>query len=255
MKKSRACGRIVLKDGSFLLCYSLTSQTLEELKIALTAIEEDQPDMLEWRADYFRENLSEISLREGLMMIKEQYPEIPLIFTLRNQKEGGVSKLSEEEIFYYRSIAAESRLVDLMDIELTSIKSGREGNHHYEELLRALREKGVLLILSYHDFCEVPEKEVLQHFFRDALAKGADIAKIAVNVMKHEDLLILKELSQWLRSEYEIPHILIGMGDMGKTTRYSRKEFHSAVTYTYVGDSSAPGQYSREELRQLLRGE
>ena len=87
------------------------------------------------------------------------------------------------------------------------------------------------------------------------MKEGADIAKIAVMVSEKEELNLLKGLSAKLREELGLPHILIGLGELGVETRYNKKDFFSAITYASTGEKSAPGQLSIKDLKRLLENQ
>ena len=250
--KRKSCGNIVLEDGSFHICATLTSGTIHSLKKDLQDLTINEPAVIEWRADYLMENLTEENIVEGLMLIRKTHSRTPLIFTLRKESEGGVWSLTEEELYRLRLCAAETGLLDLMDIEMSSLLTDTEKVFSYESLIRSLKSRRMLLILSYHDFTGVPDQDALIQIVQKMTEEDADITKIAVMVMGEEDMNLLKEVSTRLREEPGVPHILIGMGELGVETRYNRKDFSSALTYAYVGEKSAPGQISITDLKHLL---
>lgn len=250
--KRRSCGTLVLEDGSFHICATLTSGTIQCLEKDLLDLKRYEPAVIEWRADYLKENLTEENIVEGLMRIRNIHSSTPLIFTLRNESEGGVWSLTEEDLYRLRFCAAETGLMDLMDIELSSLRTDNEKVFSYESLIRSLKSNRKLLILSYHDFTGAPDQNRLIQMVQEMTEEAADITKIAVMVMAREDMNVLNEVSASLREEPGVPHILIGMGELGVETRYNKKDFSSALTYAYVGEKSAPGQLSITELKHLL---
>lgn len=250
--KRRSCGNIVFEDGSFHICATLTSGTIQSLKKDLHDLTINEPAVIEWRADYLKENLTEENIKVGLKLIRNSHSRTPLIFTLRKESEGGAWSLTEEELYRLRLSASETGLLDLMDIELSSLLTDNEKVFSYEPLIRSLKSRRKLLILSYHDFIGAPDQNTLIQMAQKMTEEGADITKIAVMVVGKEDMNLLKELSARLREESGVPHILIGMGELGSETRYNRKDFSSAVTYAYVGEKSAPGQLSITDLKKLL---
>ena len=250
--KRKSCGNIVLEDGSFHICATLTSGTIHSLKKDLQDLTINEPAVIEWRADYFKENLTEENITEGLMLIQKIHSRTPLIFTIRKESEGGAWGLSEEDLYRLRLCAAETGLLDLMDIEMSSLSTDTEKVFSYEPLIKSLKSRRILLILSCHDFTGVPDQNALIQMVQKMTEEGADITKIAVMVRGKDDMDLLKEVSAKLRKEPGVPHILIGMGELGVETRYNKKDFYSALTYAYVGEKSAPGQISITDLKHLL---
>ena len=253
--KSRSCGNIVFEDGSFHICATLTSGTIQHLKKDLQVLAITEPAVIEWRADYLKENLTEENIKAGLKLIRNSYSSTPLIFTLRKESEGGAWSLSEEDFYRLRLCAAETGLLDLMDIELSSLLTDTEKVFSYESLIRSLKSRRMLLILSYHDFTGVPDQNALIQMVQKMTEEDADITKIAVMVTGEEDMNLLKGLSAKLREEPGLPHILIGMGELGVETRYNKKDFFSAITYASTGEKSAPGQLSIKDLKRLLENQ
>lgn len=253
--KSRSCGNIVFEDGSFHICATLTSGTIQHLKKDLQVLAITEPAVIEWRADYLKENLTEENIKAGLKLIRNSYSSTPLIFTLRKESEGGAWSLSEEDLYRLRRCAAETGLLDLMDIELSSLLTEHEKLFLYESLIRSMKASGKLLILSFHDFTGATAENTLIGTVLKMMKEGADIAKIAVMVSEKEELNLLKGLSAKLREEPGLPHILIGMGELGVETRYNKKDFFSAITYASTGEKSAPGQLSIKDLKRLLENQ
>jgi 3-dehydroquinate dehydratase-1 len=206
-----------------------------------------QPDVIEWRIDFFRPigNLAEVLA--AARHIREAAGPIPIICACRSASEGGESiALDAAEVVGLHSSLCQSRLVDIIDYELSQAPARRE------RLRMVSAANGVALILSYHNFQQTPDTELLVAKFADAERCGADIAKVAVMPRNPEDVLTLMGAT-WRASEtVGIPLIGMSMGALGAVSRMASGVFGSALTFAVGVSSSAPGQIPIEELRAVL---
>jgi 3-dehydroquinate dehydratase-1 len=230
-----------------LICTPLVGRRKEEVLRELAVILPKQPDVLEWRIDYFRNigNLAEVL--EVARHIKEAAGQIPILFSCRSASEGGENTpLDAAGVVRLLSALCESRLVDLVDYELANPPEMREC------VRKASRANGVALILSYHNFRTTPDAAALAATFADAERCGADIAKVAVMPGSPEDVLTLLGAT-WRASEaLGIPVIGMAMGSLGAVSRMTSGIFGSALTFAVGESSSAPGQIPIEELQIVL---
>ncbi len=107
------------------------------------------------------------------------------------------------------------------------------------------------LILSFHDFHKTPTEKRLWEIVKKAKQKGADIVKIATLVTKLEDNERLIALALGL-SEKRIPHIVIGMGELGVITRLFSQEMGNVLTFVAGEKNTAPGQLTLEQIKNLV---
>ncbi len=117
------------------------------------------------------------------------------------------------------------------------------------ESLKQQLPKTCKLIVSSHDFKKTASKEALTTRAEDMLKTGADIIKIATMVTKLADNEVLLELGAELQ-EQNIPHVLIGMGEMGLITRTLGYKLGNAFDFVSLGSSTAPGQLTIEQAAQ-----
>ena len=83
-----------LGDGQPKICVPLTGGTAEELFQEAEKIKEAGADLAEWRADFY-ENLSDTDrLVKTMGGIAGILSGIPLLFTVRTEKEGGKAGIS-----------------------------------------------------------------------------------------------------------------------------------------------------------------
>lgn len=230
-----------------MICTPLVGSSRAEVLRELAVILLKQPDVIEWRMDYFRNigNLPEVLA--VARSIKEAAGTIPIICVCRSENEGGESTpLDEGEVVRLYSALCECKLADIIDYELSKAPERRE------RLRKTSRDNGVAMILSYHNFKETPDAAALLAKFSDAERYGADIAKVAVMPRNPEDVLTLMG-STWRASEsVGIPLIGMSMGALGAVSRMASGFFGSALTFAVGVSSSAPGQIPIEELRAVL---
>jgi len=230
-----------------LICTPLVGRLKEEVLRELAVILPKEPDVIEWRIDYFK-NIGDLAeVLELARTIKEAAGPIPILFVCRSAREGGGTiPLGDGEVVRLYSTLCDSKLVDLIDYELDNPPERRE------QLRKASRDNGVAMILSYHNFQATPDAAALVGKFADAERFGADIAKVAVMPRTPEDVLTLLGATFRGSETVGIPLIGISMGGLGAVSRMANGVFGSALTFA-VGDShSAPGQIPIEDLRVVL---
>lgn len=234
------------------MALSLTAATsgalLEQARIDMDA----QPDLLEWRADYFQAIDDTRETLKALTQLRKVSGNIPLIFTCRSAAEGGQRNLAAVYRFKLYLDVVASGQADLVDLELASDPS------LICSIYQSCQNHQVKLILSYHNFEKTPPEADIEATLLAAQHLGADIAKVAVMPQTPQDVLTLLMATCRVRqSALEIPAIAIAMGELGKITRLAGALFGSDVTFAAGQSSSAPGQMSVEALRRgwgLLEG-
>jgi 3-dehydroquinate dehydratase-1 len=230
-----------------LICTPLIGKNQTLILDELTRVLSKEPDLIEWRVDFFQEITNMQAVLQTAAKIRQIAGDIPLLFTIRAAKEGGQPiALSEEQIVELYAAACKSKNIDLLDFELGNSPD------HVRYLRKVSVETAVKLILSYHNFEFTPSPESICFKFKEAESLGADIAKVAVMPNKLEDVLTLLSLTMEAQNYLEIPVISIAMGEYGSLTRMFGWVFGSAVTFAVGEKSSAPGQVPIEDLKTVL---
>lgn len=228
------------------LCVPLTGRTREEIDEQLLVIVPKQPDVIELRADF----LNNIDNVEYVLSIVESISEksnIPLLFTIRSEREGGESiPLTEEEKVTLLAEVCSQSDVTYVDYEL-------ENNEQYvRQVKEAVDENGKQLILSYHNFNETPTNNELIKRFVHMEMYGAHMAKVAVMPNSKNDVLRLLHLTKEVSELLSIPVMTMSMGDLGKYSRLMGWIYGSALTFGVGVESSAPGQIPIDELKNVI---
>ena len=240
-----AAGRVPL------VCTPMVGRTRAELLVELAAISAKRPDLIEWRADFF----ADIAQRERVLDMAAAIRaaagtdagSIPIIFTIRSQREGGEAvSLSDAEVAALNVAVCEARSVEMIDCEMSNEP------RHIQQVRAAARASNTQLILSYHNFRETPDGDAIYAQFQQARELGGDIAKVAVMPKCPGDVLTLLGATLRAHQSLELPLIGISMGAYGALTRLCGHVFGSSVTFAVGQGSSAPGQISIEELHTAL---
>ena len=247
MTKPVTIGTLSIGSGMPKICVPLTAKTREELieeSLAASAVE---PDLLEWRADCFDEPLTRENIQEILYLIAHEAGDIPVIFTIRTEEEGGKWKRSSgnyEELLLEAAMSGEA---DLIDVEAL------RDPDNMKELIEKIHECGVLAVSSSHDFEKTGSGELLLQKLRALEASGGDILKLAVMPEDDSDVRILMNTVKLFTSEKsEKPVIAMSMGEQGVISRIEGERYGSCVTFGTAGAASAPGQLPVMKLKTMM---
>jgi len=158
---------------------------------------------------------------------------VPLVLTLRSRAEGGgFDGGYGESAALLCNLAEQAHVVD---IELARPDIG--------ELAARLKELGLSVIVSHHDFEGQPAVEEMDSLASRALAVG-DVAKLAFMMSSPAQALDLYGFLVKTGGRL----CVIGMGEVGRQTRLVAPLFGSVLTYGHTGREMAPGQLSVSEL-------
>ncbi len=218
------------------ICVPVMGTTDEEILEQTKNAAKKQPDLLEWRADFYchlRDTKRVIGLSKKMRDILQQ---IPLIFTVRTAGEGGNCQVSTEDYVNILKEAAQAPDIDLIDVEL----------------ITDLQNKGKKVIASNHHFHETPVREEMENILAQMEESGAAIRKLAVMPVCPEDVLELLAATVHANRTGQAPVITMSMSGMGAISRVCGQVFGSAVTFAAVGQASAPGQLALEDLKLFL---
>ena len=237
-----------LADGRLpAVCAPLVAGTHAELVAETGAVAAKQPDLLEWRVDFFRGISDTAQVLAAAAAVREASRGIPILFTRRSQREGGQPiPLDEAQVLAMYEAVMASGAVDLVDYEMDNEPG----------LLSRVRDlsrtRGLPLVLSFHNFQATPSSEQLAARFAQAHALGADVAKVAVMPQSMDDVHRLLGATLQASASLPIPVISMAMGGLGAVTRVCGGVFGSALTFAVGAAASAPGQMPIEDVRSAL---
>lgn len=237
---------IIIGQGIPKIAVSIIGTSLEEIIESIGAIPREKVDIVEWRADFFRDIFSIEKVLDTLKLMRKKLIDMPLIFTFRTKEEGGEKEIDMEYYTLLNTAVASSGDVDLIDIQISLDED------IVKENIDKIHGEDIFVIGSNHDFLKTPKKEEMIDRLKTMDKLGADILKIAVMPKDTSDVLDLLSLTDEMRKTTQRPIITISMGRLGLISRISGETFGSSLTFGAIGKTSAPGQIPVEKLFQIL---
>jgi len=237
-----------IAGGKFpLICTPLVGRTLDQLMTELAVVLPKQPNVLEWRVDFFDAIGDSVAVIAAAQAIKQAAGNIPVLFTRRSTIEGGEKiALNEDQVIAMYTAVCESKSIDLIDYEMANDAA------NIVRVRTAAKANNIKLVLSFHNFSFTPGLETLASKFLTADQLGADVAKVAVMPRDLDDVLTLLTATREASKKLRIPLISMSMGPYGAMTRLFGWTFGSALTFAVGASSSAPGQVPIEDLNTVL---
>jgi 3-dehydroquinate dehydratase/shikimate dehydrogenase len=218
------------------ICAVITETTVEAARLAIQQAAAEA-DILEVRLDYLRDfDFTRVD-NLGVLLDKNS---LPVIITCRAFDEGGQQKI-DNSIRLPLLVEGAKRYADYCDIEAA----------HYHEAAK-LSPDIAKLIVSYHNFEETPAN--LNEIYERITTLPAAIHKLAVRANALTDALSTFELLQRAETDGRTL-IAIAMNEAGTLTRLLGPSRGSFLTYGSLADgkTSAPGQFSCAELKEIYR--
>lgn len=239
------------------ICIPIISDNLLNLIDEVNAVIAMQPDLVEWRSDYFKG--SEVELEKALGEIYKllNAAKIPILFTLRSANEGGMCSLADNNRLAVIQKAIATDKIKYVDIEL-DISTGQDSNFDHDEITKMFNHTidlahthNVDVIISNHNFKLTPSFEDMIAIIRRAQRLKADYVKLAYNADNGDDVLSLLAACEYGKDVLNQKMIALSIGDVGKVTRAVCGEFGSDITFAKGLFESAPGQIAIDSLRNL----
>ena len=246
--KEKNFGKITLSNNQARVCVPVMGKTTEEVLQQLKSVVEMEPDIIEWRGDFFETDNNEGYLNV-LKQMKDVNENIPVIFTIRTDSEGGNKKIGWNEYCDLCLFIAEKGKefnVEFVDVEVFK-------DDKANELINSLHEKGMNVIGSNHHFDKTPDKEEMVKILSTIEKSGADVCKLAVMPRDKKDVEVLIEASKETDEKIKAPIITMSMGELGAITRVIPKITKTSVTFAAGVNASAPGQPGIKVVRKLLQ--
>ncbi|HEY8357729.1 MAG TPA: type I 3-dehydroquinate dehydratase [Ramlibacter sp.] len=229
------------------VCAPLVAATHAALLAEARIVVARQPDLLEWRVDFFRAAGDTTAVLAAARELREVAGGIPILFTRRAEREGGQPMAVDEAavVALYEAVC-DGGAADLVDFEMGNDASD------LARVRDAARTAGIALVLSFHDFHRTPPVDALAARFARAAQLGADVAKLAVMPSSMEDVHALLGATLQASRTLSIPVISMAMGPLGAVSRLCGGAFGSALTFAVGAAASAPGQMPIEDVRAGL---
>ena len=246
--KEKNFGKITLSNNQARVCVPVMGKTTEEVLQQLKSVVEMEPDIIEWRGDFFETDNNEGYLNV-LKQMKDVNENIPVIFTIRTDSEGGNKKIGWNEYCDLCLFIAEKGKEFNVEFEDVEVFKDDKAN----ELINSLHEKGMNVIGSNHHFDKTPDKEEMVKILSTIEKSGADVCKLAVMPRDKKDVEVLIEASKETDEKIKAPIITMSMGELGAVTRVIPKITKTSVTFAAGVSASAPGQPGIKVVRKLLQ--
>lgn len=225
----------------------LVGKTAAAILEEVAAIVPKNPDLLEWRIDFFAAIGDAKAVVDTALAIRKASGAIPVLLTRRNVTEGGNPiPIDEAAVVAMYTAACEARCVEIIDYELSNAPAD------LQRLRVVSKVNAVAMIMSYHNFQMTPDAATLDSKFVAAERLGADVAKVAVMPKSEQDVLTLLAATDRARQQVGVPLISMSMGGIGSLSRIMGWVYGSAATFAVGKSSSAPGQIAVEDLRTAL---
>lgn len=238
--------KIEIGEGMPKVCIPITGKSRDEIRKELEKIEEQKPDLAEWRVDCYEEGDDGEKTWEMLRTINDSLGEIPLIFTFRTAGEGGMRQICFEDYVKLLKMAAKTGLADILDVEAFFCERETKG------LIEALKREGIVVLASNHHFHRTPDQEEFAWRMQKMEQYGADILKMAVMPQNEQDVFAFMAAAADFSRKCEKPVVTMSMGKTGVLSRICGEFTGSAVTFAAGVKASAPGQIEAGNLRRLL---
>lgn len=231
---------LLLGGEGAVVAVPIVAETLREAKnqweVALAA----GADLVEWRLDALEPQIDPSQVDEVATWGREAFG-VPVLATIRTEAEGGNYRGSNEQ--YVSQVQRVASWADLVDVEVE-----RDG---VAELITSL-SPNVPVVASFHEFERPAQPGHVERILARMVRSGAAVAKVAWMVRDERDLKIVSGAALWARESLPVPAVVIGMGEVGRSTRLGKFARASAFTFAVASKSSAPGQPTIEEIRSSL---
>lgn len=228
------------------ICIPLTGKNREEIIEEMEIVKKSNPDLIEWRVDFFEESDNPERVCEMLGTINDSFKQIPVLFTFRTKEEGGEKSIMSEDYVKLLKEVSERRLVDIVDVQV--FWYGEKS----EDFIKELKETGAVVLASSHHFEGTPSVREMSDALYTMENRGADIVKLAVMPQSGKDVCALLEATMERKEHSNKPMITMSMGQSGMLSRICGELTGACVTFASGKQASAPGQIKADELKKVL---
>ncbi len=221
------------------VCIPIAARGAGDLERHIAFVKDMSPDLVEFRADYYRGP----DCAGAAKIISDGLPGMPLIFTFRKRSEGGARDMEESERTAVILNAISSGYISAVDIEESTVED------RLEEVAAASRSNGIPVIMSYHDFFDMPSYEKLRSKIHNMKQKGADVAKISVTPSNRSEAFAFIDNFVRIKRDTDMPTIAVTMGEHGLFLRLFGWVLDNPIIYAAGLVPTAPGQPPAQFIR------
>ena len=214
-------------------CVSIAESSPNKIKIKLkTALKKS--DYVEVRLDFLKKE----QVPKALEIIKKDLNKI--VCTLRPKTEGGRFEGNEKERISIIKLISEYNPY-LLDIEYNTLKKNKE-------LVKYLKSTKTKLLVSWHDFKKTPKNTELQNKIKQMSKFSCNVKIVSTAKSTDDSTRMLGLYSKKGKNNL----ISFAMGDAGKISRILCLYLGSPYTYVSLGKAVAPGQFSIDEVNDII---
>ena len=214
-------------------CVSIAESSPNKIKIKLkTALKKS--DYVEVRLDFLKKE----QVPKVLEIIKKDLNKI--VCTLRPKTEGGRFEGNEKERISIIKLISEYNPY-LLDIEYNTLKKNKE-------LVKYLKSTKTKLLVSWHDFKKTPKTTELQNKIKQMSKFSSNVKIVSTAKSTDDSTRMLGLYSKKGKNNL----ISFAMGDAGKISRILCLYLGSPYTYVSLGKAVAPGQFSIDEVNNII---
>lgn len=185
-------------------------------------------DLIEWRADFLAISDLDLAARK----IKDKFPDHPIIFTFRTEDKDEQLLSDADYAGLIDKFASEFAYIDIEVLRFPEVSIPHNA------------------IASYHDFDQIPDN--LPEILDKMQARHPKVVKFAGMPQEKKDVLrLMSDTLTFSEAHPDQIVVTMAMGELGKVTRLVGDSFGSSWTFAAVDATSAPGQLSLTEMRQV----
>ena len=144
------------------ICVPLVGRDPDTLVKMACEAKESGCELVEWRADFFQDQTA-CGIVKTAEILSRCVGDIPILFTIRTKEEGGCRSYTESLYRELVTAVCASGYVQLADVEAL-----REG-WDTAGLIAELKQMGIAVIASNHDFEKTGAQEELEERLEDLL--------------------------------------------------------------------------------------
>lgn len=237
---------IEIGQGIPKICIPLTGRNRAEIVEEIEIVKKYEPDLVEWRVDFFEDSDKLEKICEMLETINDSFKQIPVVFTFRTKEEGGEKSIMPEDYVKLLKEISKRRLADIVDVQVFWYPEKAE------DFIKELKAMGITVLASNHHFEGTPSSEKISEALYDMENSGADIVKIAVMPRSEKDVCALLEATMERKEHSQKPMVTMSMGKTGMLSRICGEFTGSCITFAAGKQASAPGQVKADELKKVL---
>lgn len=225
----------------------------------ISLVESAQPAVVEWRLDYFLEDLDPLAPSFPMTwqyIVHEAMTYLagwPILLTYRTQAQGGRGSYNQKQYLALMKVLCRyPGGATWLDLEATLPVS------YGDALLSLAHQAGLTTMLSWHSFGPASGVKAWLDQLRVLGATKADYLKLAVLVDNHAQTQDLLLATQRAKEELRRPLVTMAMGPAGQVSRLNGYRYGSDLTFAALNPQttgSAPGQLTVSAMRAYWQGQ